>query len=157
MERKDFGFTYNVRGYMIKYKGINIGGAGIAPDARGPHGGGVAVQLGQYQKEAEITIQGILSGNPGRHYALEVGRIDEELKVGGWSGTIWFDDLGQDFTRWIVKDGQVISSEPLQTWVWEGSIVKNSVIAKGDILFVTLPTGLRTTMRYPVEKAEQKI
>lgn len=156
MEKKDFGFVYNSTGYTINYKGIDIGGdggkgAGILPD-RDPKV--AAVKLAEIEMKAKKDIANILAGNPIKRYAKAIKLVDAELEIGGWTGDVEFNDCGQDFLKWKIKNGQVVESIPFQTWMWKGTIVKNKEIYKGDILLVTLPHGDRTTIIYPVKKAK---
>lgn len=49
--------------------------------------------------------------------------------------TIKFEDKGQDFLEWIVKDGVVVDCQPHQFRVWAGKKVKtdnNTVLIERD-------------------------
>lgn len=76
LRREDFSYEANSRGYMLKYKGQSIGGAGILSAARGPRGKGVPKQIAENMKDAEITIQNILDGNPGRIYKEAIDQVN---------------------------------------------------------------------------------
>jgi hypothetical protein len=77
MERKDFSYTYNAEGYMIQYKGKNIGGAGITGKYQG-RGRQRQQQIAEYKEQAEITIDMILSyGKLGR-FKEAIEKIDAE-------------------------------------------------------------------------------
>ena len=78
MERKDFTFTTNARGYMIQYKGQNIGGAGISNDAPNPRGHHVRINLKYNGLSAEATIRAILHGMASTYMAETIQRIDKE-------------------------------------------------------------------------------
>lgn len=69
---------------------------------------------------------------------------------GKFTGTVELEDHGQDFLRWQIVDGVVVSSEPFQDWVWKGTLVHNAVIGPGDILLISPPKGDRTILKYPV-------
>ncbi|HUS04438.1 MAG TPA: hypothetical protein VMY79_02820 [Dehalococcoidia bacterium] len=78
MDRKDFNVIANSRGHQVQYKGKNIGGAGIASDAKSPRGKAAWEQTQDNLEYGNMDIQAILSGN-GRKDMLEViARIDEE-------------------------------------------------------------------------------
>ena len=83
LNREDFNFTYNHRGYMIQYKNQNIGGAGIHKNAKGSRGRAAASDREYYKEDAERTIQNLISGK-GRQYIREnIEKIDiKEFKKG---------------------------------------------------------------------------
>jgi hypothetical protein len=58
--RKDFGFTYSAEGYMIQYKGKNIGGTSILGKYKG-RGRAKLEQIQQYRRMAESEIQRMCS------------------------------------------------------------------------------------------------
>jgi len=66
--------------------------------------------------------------------------------------TITFEDHGQDFLEWDIKDGVVIDCRPFQGWLWNGTKVHNADIKPGDILEITPVTGGLTNLNYPVER-----
>ena len=75
LRREDFSYEANNRGYMLMYKGQSIGGAGSFT-------GGVTTtdinedkQTQDFINSAEIDIQNIVFGNPGR-YAKSIDEIN---------------------------------------------------------------------------------
>lgn len=67
---------------------------------------------------------------------------------------IIFEDHGQDFLRWEVEGGVVVSSEPFQSSVWKGCKIlkadsgeKVTIERKGRVLEVA----------YPVESIDEAI
>jgi len=70
--------------------------------------------------------------------------------------TVYLEDHGQDFLEWDIEDGEVVGCRPFQDWVWNGTKVHNADIRPGDILEIGGRLGERTTLRYPVEKVEEK-
>lgn len=77
-DKNDFSFTYNARGYMVIYKGKNIGGAGIVGQYKG-RGRAVAKQLSEYREQAERTISQLCNGI-GHSYMFEnIKKINAEL------------------------------------------------------------------------------
>lgn len=66
--------------------------------------------------------------------------------------TIIFEDHGQDFLEWDIKDGIVVECRPFQGWLWNGTKVHNTNIRPGDILKITGRDGMRRTLNYRVEK-----
>jgi len=75
--------------------------------------------------------------------------------------TIHLEDHGQDFLEWDIEPvkepgvaWQVTDARPFQNWVWTGTKVHNLKIEAGDFLAITTPYGLRTVLKYPVERVE---
>lgn len=60
-------YTYNYRGYTITYDGQNIGGGGIAPQAKSRR---TRKNLDFWHDEARLTKRDILAGRVS-HYMLE--------------------------------------------------------------------------------------
>jgi len=71
--------------------------------------------------------------------------------------TVHFEDHGQDFLEWDIKDGVVVDCRPFQGWIWNGTKVHNTDIQAGDILQITTPDGMERTLKYPVEEVEEKV
>ncbi len=68
---------------------------------------------------------------------------------------ITFEDRGQDFTEWYVRDGIVIDCQPNQGKVWVGTKVTNSpALVPGSILSVIMKRGVETTLNYPAAVIE---
>ena len=72
---EDFSYEANSRGYMLKYKGQSIGGAGILPGASGPTSKRGTKQIQENTRYAKIDIQNIMFGNPG-HYGKVIDEIN---------------------------------------------------------------------------------
>lgn len=70
--------------------------------------------------------------------------------------TVHFEDHGQDFLEWDIKDGVVVGCRPFQGWLWIGTKVHNDHIFPGNILEITGKDGLCLPLRYPVEKVMEK-
>jgi len=71
--------------------------------------------------------------------------------------TVHFEDHGQDFLEWDIKDGVVVDCRPFQGWLWNGTKVHNTDIQDGDILQITTTDGVERTLKYPVERVEEKV
>jgi hypothetical protein len=71
--------------------------------------------------------------------------------------TVHFEDHGQDFLEWDIKDGVVVDCRPFQGWFWNGTKVHNTSIKVGYILQITTIDGAERALKYPVEKVEEKV
>lgn len=69
--------------------------------------------------------------------------------------TVSFEDHGQDFLEWDIKDGEVVACRPFQAWLWNGVKVHNIDISPGDILQFTDKDGVCRTLNYPVERVKE--
>lgn len=78
----------------------------------------------------------------------------QKPKQSNFSGTIEFEDHGQDFLTWKIEKGEVVDSEPFQAWVWKGTLIHNEIINPGDILLITSTKIGFTTLKYPVAKVK---
>lgn len=69
-----------------------------------------------------------------------------------------FEDHGQDFLWFDVSEAGVVVACDMQEWVWKGCLVANeppTALKPGDhIQLYSRATGLVTTIRYPITKAE---
>jgi len=81
LKRSDFTYECNSQGYMILYKGNNIGGAGPFNHCHEPVGGEVLVQLERYREFAKNAIENIMAGNPGQVFKEAIDKINEEEAV----------------------------------------------------------------------------
>jgi hypothetical protein len=77
LKREDFNILANSRGYKIEYKGQNIGGAGIAREAPGPHGSDYLQHVKDYLNAGEKDVEQILAGEGPASMKMEVARIFE--------------------------------------------------------------------------------
>lgn len=75
LKREDFSYNASSKGYILMYKGQSLGGAGV-------FAGTIAVtdidedkQTQEFVRTAEIDIQNIVFGNPGR-YARSIDEIN---------------------------------------------------------------------------------
>lgn len=66
---------------------------------------------------------------------------------------VTFEDFGQDFLVWTIKDRIVISCEPFQASVWCGTEVLSFPVV-GKHLLVRTKRGNEMTVKYPLEKVE---
>ena len=71
MDRKNFSYTCNAEGYMIQYKGKNIGGTGIIGKYKGRN---KTRQINDYKQQAEKTIDELCNN---RGYQYMVNKIQE--------------------------------------------------------------------------------
>ncbi len=78
--------------------------------------------------------------------------------------TVYFEDHGQDFLEWDIKDGIVVACRPFQGWLWNGTKVHSTIssdintdIRPGLLLDITTRQGKRTRLRYPIERIEEKV
>lgn len=79
MNKIDFNFTADSNGYMIQYRGINIGGAGSLRGDRKRKPSQMAEDVKMYHQYAEIDIEQILKG-AGKKYMVEaIERIEKNL------------------------------------------------------------------------------
>jgi len=53
--------------------------------------------------------------------------------------TVTFEDDGQDFLEWDLRDGIVFAVRPYQHRIWAGTIVLNQRIEPGDKLIIKIP------------------
>lgn len=85
-KREDFSFIADAQGYMIQYKGQNIGGASILSKYKGvgrpPRGfASRAMQQAQENKtNAQTVIRSLILGNGPAHMLLSIDKIDAEEK-----------------------------------------------------------------------------
>ncbi len=70
--------------------------------------------------------------------------------------TVYFEDHGQDFLEWDIKDGKVVACRPFQAGVWVGTVVHNKRIAKNTRLIIDTPSGSGTAvaLKYRVERVK---
>lgn len=62
LKRIDFNYTSDKRGYMVTYKGHQIGGASILGDGSHIRGSAAVKQAMDNAKDAERTIQTLMAG-----------------------------------------------------------------------------------------------
>lgn len=65
-----------------------------------------------------------------------------------------FEDKGQDFLRWTVKDGVVVNCEPFQGWLWNGTKVIDMVEVGSKPIIVT-PHGQPSELKYKIIRIER--
>lgn len=75
-KKEDFTYSANAEGYMIKYKGQNIGGARILGKFKG-RGRSVAIQRNDYARNAENEIENIVNGYIHSHYQSAIEKINQ--------------------------------------------------------------------------------
>ena len=66
--------------------------------------------------------------------------------------TVHFEDKGQGFLRWAIRDGVVIESD-MQGWIWEGCKVTAEPMV-GQPLHIEHPKAGKLVMRYKVTSIE---
>ena len=64
--------------------------------------------------------------------------------------TIAFEDHGQDFLEWDVKDGVVVACRPFQEWAWKGTKVDMRRAQEGQLLPIIATSGQTKVIKYPV-------
>lgn len=77
MDRSDFDFSADAQGYMIRYKGQNIGGASIQGKYKGKR---PFSQIKDYIERAEEDINQLVSGHGSNYMRCNIIRIDENIK-----------------------------------------------------------------------------
>lgn len=75
--KDDFSYTYSANGYMITYKGKNIGGASIMGKSKS-RGKARSLDMQMYQESAQRDILGILNGNMATHIKTAIENIDKK-------------------------------------------------------------------------------
>jgi hypothetical protein len=78
-------------------------------------------------------------------------REKEIVRTG--AATVTFEDHGQDFLTWHIKDRHVVGCEPFQARIWVGVEVTTLPMV-GFKLLVRTSDGKERAMKYPVEKVE---
>ena len=78
LRREDFSYNANSKGYMLMYKGQSIGGAGLFTGTIETTDIDEDKQTQGFVNSAEIDIQNIVFGNPGR-YARSIDEINKEM------------------------------------------------------------------------------
>ena len=76
LKREDFSYEANSRGYMLKYNGQSIGGAGLFTGTITTTDINEDKQTQDFIDSAETDIQNIVFGNPGR-YGASIDRINK--------------------------------------------------------------------------------
>lgn len=73
--REHFSYTVSSTGYMIQFKGKNIGGAGIIGKYKG-RGRAKQVQIQSYKEQAERDIDELCNGRGQKRYRDILNSID---------------------------------------------------------------------------------
>ena len=76
-ERKDLSYSYNSKGYMIQYKGQNIGGAGTNSD-KNAHWKIQKKDRAMYKQEAETAIDNIVNGHMHPYMQKAIDKINSQ-------------------------------------------------------------------------------
>lgn len=74
--------------------------------------------------------------------------------------TVTLEDHGQDFLEWDIdlETMTVVDCRPHQGWVWKGSLVRNSVLRRGNTLVIkTKHSKAFTRLRYPIAEVGQVV
>jgi hypothetical protein len=86
LKREDFSFRADAQGYMIQYKGQNIGGAGILGKYKGagraPRGfaSRAQQQAQEYTRQAESEIHSLVIGVGQARFRTVINEIDSDQK-----------------------------------------------------------------------------
>ena len=75
LRKEDFSYEANSRGYMLTYKGVSLGGAGLFTGTIETTDIDENKQTQDFVNSAEIEIQNIVFGNPG-HYGTLIDEIN---------------------------------------------------------------------------------
>lgn len=88
-------------------------------------------------------------------YARECGMLTAQEKEIACSGnaTVTFEDHGQDFLVWHIKDRRVVGCEPFQAWLWVGMEVITLPMV-GLCLGIRKERGDTTFIKYPLLEVE---
>lgn len=86
--------------------------------------------------------------------------MDKQLKakavIAAGHATITFQDQGQDFLEWDIKDRKVVECRPFQADLWVGSVVL-SFPQVGKPVEIQMPAdrgGRRMWVKYPLTKVK---
>jgi len=116
----------------------------------------------QYSRE-EAKQHGKTGGSKAtKEHLKAIGRkggLARARKYGQQSETvIHFEDLGQDFLRFVVRGSEVVGSEPFQGWLWVGAKVlsKPRVGRCLDIEVQSTLKHVKLTLRYRITKIEYR-
>ena len=63
--------------------------------------------------------------------------------------TVHFEDCGQDFLEFDIKEGLVIAARPFQNDIWAGKVVLNEDLAIGSFISLQTDWGVRPLL-YPI-------
>ena len=74
LNKEDFSFIFGYYGYMIQYKGKDIGGAGCQNKGKK-----LASNFVFYRDQAKITIRNILNGRCALFMQQKIIEIDNEI------------------------------------------------------------------------------
>ncbi|WP_309376038.1 hypothetical protein [Rhodoferax sp.] len=66
--------------------------------------------------------------------------------------TVTFQDHGQDFLEWDIKDMTVVGCRPFQAWVWVGKKVHTMPTLPMQQIVIINEAGEPRPIRYPVVK-----
>lgn len=69
------------------------------------------------------------------------------------AATVTFEDHGQDFLRFHIKDRRVVGCEPFQANFWCGAEA-TCFPEVGKLLGVRFPDGRKMAIKYPIAKVE---
>lgn len=78
MEREDFTYIVDGYGYMLQYKGHNLGGAGTIRNDRKIHWKHRMANIATYGEDAEREICYILDGRGQERFREIIEQIDKE-------------------------------------------------------------------------------
>ena len=77
MNTTQLGFTYDSLGYMLTYKGKNIGGACVVPSGRVRRNGAIkAADLQMHHTCAKVCVDDIRAGRGQQRFLDVIAKID---------------------------------------------------------------------------------
>jgi hypothetical protein len=77
---------------------------------------------------------------------------EKEIARSG-AATVTFEDHGQDFLTWHIKDRRVVGCEPCQADIWVGLEITTLPMV-GLRMGVRDPNGVERFIKYPIHKVE---
>ena len=89
-----------------------------------------------------------LSHRRGTGKTARAATLDAEAH--GIKHTIVFEDHGQDFLEWDVRNGVVVACRPFQEWAWKGTRVDMTKAQEGQLLPIITKRGENRVVLYPV-------
>jgi hypothetical protein len=83
-------------------------------------------------------------------------KLNAAAVIASGNATITFEDQGQDFLVWDIKDRKVVACRPFQADLWVGSEV-HTFPEVGKTVEISMPRvvgGRRMWVKYPLVKVE---
>jgi hypothetical protein len=96
-----------------------------------------------------------MSALTSRQLAMQCATLTATEKEIARSGaaTVTFEDHGQDFLTWHIKDRRVVGCEPSQAWLWVGVEITTLPMV-GLRLGIRCEDGVERFINYPIKTVE---